>query len=161
MLRAPLRCHLLARPLCHDEEDNAKETRVFLNRLAMTAHNSEVSDRKRDLKQLDHDSQVYRGIIYDSLVVTAIRDELQDFERSHCSAMTNIAKVKAIWAHLESTHGPHSSVDMQELRQKLTTDLDPTKLGWSDYLRQFNHTVNLLQTLVLHMATTKLNKSLS
>ena len=68
-----------------DEADNDKEARIFLNRLLERAYNNELIDRKRDLKQLDHDSQTYIGIIYDSLVVTAIRDELQDYERSHCS----------------------------------------------------------------------------
>lgn len=56
-------------------------------------------------------------------------------------------RVQAIFNRLESFHGPHSSVDVQHLRQNLATDLDPTILGWNTYLRKFYSTVTTLEQL--------------
>jgi hypothetical protein len=48
----------------------------------------------------------------------------------------------AVFMHLQMTHGPHSSLDVQQLTKELT-DLSPA-IGWPKFLLSFNHYVTTL-----------------
>ena len=130
------------------ETDNAKEIRLFHNSLSAGIYKDALTSKIKERKLIEQDCETYLSIIYDHLVVNSIRDELHDFETTHCSQMTNLEKVNAIFNHLERTHGPHSSIDVLQLCQRLAHDLDPKELGWTIFLRKFNHTtVTTLETL--------------
>ena len=105
-----------------------KEHRDLENDVLKKMYSDALSRQISELKLLQRDNEVRLSILLD-LVDKAINDELHDFKKRTCGAMTPEQQYDAIFQHLLMTHRPHSSLDVRSLTAQLS-ELSPTALGY-------------------------------